>query len=139
MSDESHGLDKIDSNSRQFISEVCRHYEDRERSVDSDCVRPGTSTERDPPRGGRDASPEGRAEQLIREAEANKAKIYGPPGKEAFNSPIPNQFLHSAMVDETYMLVATHLDDNIIKNMKSTWILHGFWLGTKCLMGKRLK
>ena len=51
-------------------------------------------------------TPEEKAEKLIKEAEAAKARIYSTPGKcEEINK----QF-HSVIVDEDYLLVASHVD-----------------------------
>ena len=119
-----------------FITGIRQHYagqQKRRRSADPEMSRGrGSDSEdddrgmahcsKDPgPRYERDdrqtrATPEERAEQLIREAEAGKARIYGTPGKELDLD--HNQFLHSAMVDESYMLVATHLEDTITQRIE---------------------
>ena len=54
--------------------------------------------------------------QRIRETEAAKAALYKLPGESSFQSPIYNfdlsrDYLHSAMVDEDYLLVAAHVDE----------------------------
>ena len=139
ISDEQEGLDRIDSNSRQFIAEIRKHYQGNQRGESSGHSR--EIVDRRPSGSGvrysrrdcdesphveryrrdvsRDVSPEGRAEQMVREAEANKAKVYNTPGKDpelAINDDSP--FIHSAIADESYMLVATHLDEAIIKRIE---------------------
>ena len=52
----------------------------------------------------RQLSPEETAHRLIREAEANKAEGYATPGKQH------KSHLHSVLVDEDYLLVASHVD-----------------------------
>ena len=49
-------------------------------------------------------TPEERADRLVHEAEAAKAKTYVTPGKN------DKQF-HSVMVDDDYLLVAAHVDN----------------------------
>ena len=51
--------------------------------------------------------------ELIREAEAAKAKIYNP-GKVMRGQQIDlsRSFVHSAMVDENYLIVAAHVDEH---------------------------
>ena len=72
----------------------------------------------------RQLSPEEKAELLVREAEASKARILEVPGKDKFvqfnQAVVPNyeidlsnEFVHSAMVDENYQLVASHLEESI--------------------------
>ena len=57
---------------------------------------------------------EERADELVRDAEASKARIYGTPGISPHCFNFNNDFVHSAMVDESYMLVAAHLDESIV-------------------------
>ena len=52
--------------------------------------------------------PEDRSAQILREAEAAKARILPTPGK----------FLHTVMVDETYIVVANHVDDNTVARIQ---------------------
>ena len=54
-------------------------------------------------------TPEEKAEHLIKEAEAAKARIFTTPGKD---SDLNKQF-HSVLVDEDYLLVASHVDSNM--------------------------
>ena len=60
-----------------------------------------------------------RADELICEAEGAKAKIFDVPGNQLINRNLSNEFFKSTMIDESYMLVASHLDqathDKIIK------------------------
>ena len=51
-------------------------------------------------------SAEEKAEQLIKDAEAVKARMYQAPGM--------NQNISNAIIDEEYLLLTSHLDDNII-------------------------
>ena len=57
----------------------------------------------------KNAYPENKTRQLIREAELLRARIHDVPGKD-FNLSFNNEFFRSAMVDETYQLVASHAD-----------------------------
>ena len=59
-------------------------------------------------------SPEERARQIVREAERAKAKIYATKGNQDKFVDINNSFVHSAMVDEEYMVIGGHLDDPTI-------------------------
>ena len=85
-------------------------------------------------------------DQMIRDAEANKVKILRTPGMVDYANPqkwpnyyagqfhqqempmicmpphidINRNFVHSAMVDETYMLVASHLDESIIRKIENS-------------------
>ena len=62
-----------------------------------------------------------RADQMVREAECSKARIHETTGKEWelnkwFQAPctdidLSNEFVHSAMVDESYHLVGSHVDE----------------------------
>ena len=55
---------------------------------------------------------ERRAEELIRQAETQKAKIYDVPGRCLTSSKVDEQkFLHSLYVDANYAMVASHVDD----------------------------
>ena len=89
--------------------------------------------------GGRRLTPpapsmEQRVDGLLREAENKRVTINDVPGEisQTFhfnNSPagqpcysrelvdVQNRFVHSAMVDEEYLIVAAHLDDSIIKRI----------------------
>ena len=64
--------------------------------------------------------PEEQGEKLIKEAEAVKARIFTTPGKqislsqgEEGDANINKQF-HLVMVDEDYLLVASHVDHNTL-------------------------
>ena len=76
--------------------------------------KPGTSTQ---------ITPDQRADQMIKEAEAVKARILDAPGRgyqfndqmygnETEQIDFRNNFVHSVMVDESFLLVASHLDQN---------------------------
>ena len=107
------------NNPSNFISAMRRDYDQRQEQFDSPNRR--TNDRFEEPRGTYAVSgqvrldPEDRAEQLIREAEENKMKIYGTPGKAEID--IENQFVHSAMVDETFTIVASHLEESTIEKI----------------------
>ena len=72
-----------------------------------------------------------KVEAMIRDNEQRKTKMFSTPGKDfqffpsdVHYQPIPfnvnNNYVHSAMVDETYMLVASHLDEAIIKKIENS-------------------
>ena len=72
----------------------------------------------------RQLSPDKKANRLIQESEGCRAKIFDVPGNKnfiQFSQPempryeldLNNEFVHSAMVDENYQLVASHLDESI--------------------------
>ena len=67
-----------------------------------------------------DMNPEQFANDRIKEAELSKARVYEVPGKVAM-VPLPldasNNFVHSAMVDEKFLLVAAHIDENTRKKI----------------------
>ena len=57
-------------------------------------------------------TPEEKAEKLIKETEAAKAHIFTTPGKDKHNAqPEVNKQFHSVIVDEDYLLVASHVDN----------------------------
>ena len=66
---------------------------------------------------------EERANRVIREAEAAKARLYELPGEKSVNEfrrrshplevDFTRQFVHSTMVDEGYSVVAAHLDEGL--------------------------
>ena len=58
-------------------------------------------------------SPKQRGDQLIRDAEVSKARIFDVPGNEIDEFESTNfttQFMRSAMMDENFLLVASHVD-----------------------------
>ena len=60
--------------------------------------------------------PEEKTAQILREAESAKGRILSTPGKN-------RNFLHTAMVDESYIVVASHVDEVTIgKIQKSEYI-----------------
>ena len=60
-------------------------------------------------------TPEEKAEKLIKEAEAAKARMYDTPDKPT-DMHISKQF-HSVMVDEDYLLVASHVDSTTLSKI----------------------
>ena len=141
--DSSDEMEFLEQNSHHamadnFISDMKKHYEEHR----------GGNREDD-----RNRSDQHREEsmdkldQMIRDAEVNKAKILGTPGMVDYADPqkwpnhytgqfpqqqmplicmppphidINRNFVHSAMVDETYMLVASHLDESIIRKIENS-------------------
>ena len=80
------------------------------------------------------AEAERRADQLIREAELSKAQMVDIPGRNKVNNPatpgshqgeintncrldLNSQFVHSAMVDQNFLMVAAHIDENLKKKI----------------------
>ena len=55
-------------------------------------------------------TPEDRAAKIIREAEASRARIFQTPGKDM--NFLTSQFAHSSLVDESFLLVAAHVDES---------------------------
>ena len=55
-------------------------------------------------------TPKQQADKFIREAESAKARILGTQGKTEQTFDLNKKFVHSAMVDEDYLLVASHVD-----------------------------
>ena len=121
----------------QFISEIRRHYEQQQRRKSEperrqsappneqrdyddygyDDEEPHCSWQQG---GGRphQSIAEVKADELIRDAEASKARIYGTPGMYKDQIDVQNEFVHSAMVDESYMLVAAHIDDTTVSRIE---------------------
>ena len=111
-----------------FINTVRRDYETQQarratQSPEPEFVRQEQPMEDDrvtvPDKQRVRMTPEDRAEQLIREAEENKMKMYSTQGNQIEHNVIniKNNFVHSAMVDETYMMVASHLDDVTVQKI----------------------
>ena len=72
-------------------------------------------------------TPKERAEKVIREAEAAKARMIEVTGRKNFYNPnhgvsakvnLENEFVHSAMVDENFLLVAAHVDETLRKKIE---------------------
>ena len=124
MIDQGSSINKALTNN--FITEMKRHYDDN-------CRREVRNVNRTPERYHKDrrdrecegkhrrsadvGGPIDRVDQMIQNAEANRMKIFGTPGRD-HNTLLPidldRDFIHSAMVDETYMLVASHIEDLIL-------------------------
>ena len=111
-----------------FISEQRRCSEDTRRvQINRGKV---TSTEPQPSTSGaarpEELTPEDRAREIIKQAEVAKGRIYQTPGELNFN-PVDNtefgkanydfnickNYVHSAMVDEHYQTVGSHVDEAI--------------------------
>ena len=80
-----------------------------QRKVDE--PRPGTSRENEPSAGDEDEIPEDRMERAIREAEQGKTRIFQTPGRELLD--LQSSYVHSAMVDQDYYVLAAHLDESV--------------------------
>ena len=89
---------------------IQRRTEDTRKSSEP---QPGTSKQSE--------TPEQRADKMVKEAEAIKARILDTPGRNNFidnmntsmgEIDLRNNFVHSVMVDESFLLVASHLDQN---------------------------
>ena len=105
--------------------------ESRRQSFERDQVEPSTSGRKQQPREVSQhrqqvKTAEERANDLVREAEAAKAKIYRPTGRlhgenteyykhDRCNHGISleSNFVHSAMVDENYLIVVGHIDETM--------------------------
>ena len=59
------------------------------------------------------------SELMIREAEASRARMVTTPGKQPREVELLLSFLHSAYVDEEYLVMGSHLDETIIKKIKN--------------------
>ena len=60
--------------------------------------------------------PDNRMRQLIKEVDLSRARVHETPGRNGYfsndlNKDFMNDFIHSAIVDETYQLVASHVDE----------------------------
>ena len=89
------------------VSHLPRHTEDdRRRSQAPDEQRPSTS---------REEVPEERADRMLCEVEQGKSRIYQTPGKGLID--IERQFVHSAMCDEEYYVLAAHLDEGVCEKI----------------------
>ena len=67
----------------------------------------------------RQSPEEDRMDQIIRDAENSKAKIFQTPGNRNYNFDFEKKFVHSSMVDEEYMILAGHVDANIRVKIES--------------------
>ena len=126
-SDEMEYLEHNDSHnvmSDEFIADMKRHYDDNYsefKRQDYDQPMPHSSHQTTLPHDYVDD----RIEKLIQDAEANQSKIYGTPGKslsdnlKGFELDLDKNFVHSAMVDETYMLVASHLGEGLVRKIEN--------------------
>ena len=107
---DAHKINSMNSVTRQRLNQINRRSI-LDQEVDNDGP-PGTSKDTE----GRqlDAeqglSPQERAEQMIRDAENAKARIMTTPGKVQ-QIDITREFVHSVMVDESYSVVAAHVDE----------------------------
>ena len=81
--------------------ELCSRQRSASRPREQTC-------DRRPP----DWEAEQRAEELIKQAEASKARIYEIPGKSG-GIVSPEEYARSMLVDTEYPVVGAHLDDNI--------------------------
>ena len=54
---------------------------------------------------------------MVKDAEKAKAKIFATSGKNLESIDVHNQYVHSAMVDENYLTVGSHIDDALINKI----------------------
>ena len=132
----------------QLISDQRKKFDSQQRpGFVNDGQQPSTSGYRRPrpavqeaAKDGRGRDPEDGARDIIRMAEQSKARVYETPGevplmeidgikKQVFD--IRSDFMHSAMVDEQYTMIGSHLDDNI-----RTKIEKGEYVDFSKLIGK---
>ena len=64
-------------------------------------------------------TPEQRAEQLIREAEASRARIHEVQGRRIQDLDLACDYVHSAMVDESYFLIGANLDATMVRKIQN--------------------
>ena len=60
-----------------------------------------------------------RSEVMIRDAEASRVQVNGTPGKNRTGEAVPLSFLHSAYIDEEYLVMGSHLEEALIKKIKN--------------------
>ena len=102
----------------QFITDVRERYSRGENHMDRE-DQPQLGTSRGQPRWNdmpRDKQyVESKSRKIIHDAEMSKARIHKVEGTSFNNLPfkldLTKDFVHSAMVDETYQLVAAHVDE----------------------------
>ena len=93
--------DEVLNVTEQFIADCAADVE-RRRSIDSHGSKDKEVNRRSVDQ----------AQQLVREAEANKVHMNATPGKVDANS--PNRFrIDAKSVDDNYMVVGTHIDSNL--------------------------
>ena len=68
------------------------------------------SRDKQPQRWWEEMTPEDHAAKIIREVEASQARIFQTPGKDM--NFLTSQFAHSSLVDESFLLVAVHVDES---------------------------
>ena len=132
-SDESHdivltnesrmstSLDNID----KFIAEYRRRSEQLEvRETNESQPRPSTSREgvnrlENSQQAQIPLTADHRAQQMIQQAEASRARIFKAQGElsdkvdsNRFECKLNSELVHSVMVDENYLMVGSHVDDN---------------------------
>ena len=113
----------------QFITGQRKEFEDRRRVVDGNRQIPSTSRAEKLPDNRNDAEllppgPDDMANQMIKQAEATRANIFTTPGESndvailnklvdnipSLSLDANNVFMHSAMVDENYLVLGNHVD-----------------------------
>ena len=113
-------VDMID----QFITEDWRQSENRPQGGETN--RPRNKRRVDESKSMREDDQPGpsrvnnRTDTLVREAENGKVRIYQTPGK---NNQLlsPNIHLHTALVDEDYMILAAHVDEATRQKKGNMW------------------
>ena len=95
--------------------------EERARTRDGPSSSGAARFPSQPPRGPPQPTPEERADSMVREAEAAKVRMLEVAGKGHSNmgacapvtQQLQGQYAHSAMVDESFLLVAAHIDNTL--------------------------
>ena len=116
-----------DRESNRFLDGLISEYRRRSETRDRD---PGPHRQSRPlPTPPRAVEGRDRARQAIREAEAAKARILDVAGNglnmvqpgciEGPGQSLENQFAHSMLVDESYLMVSSHLDQNICDKIRN--------------------
>ena len=131
------------TDSHDMINDFIAEVRERQRTgtYANDGEIPGTSSGhgRNQPQAAQHRfNPEDKAKDLIRNAEMGRARIHETPGKCLDHSDdlskvrgmdLTNNFVHSAMVDESYQLVASHVDE-----LTQEKIIKGDYVDFGCLV-----
>ena len=121
----------LENKIEQFISEQRRRSETDQNGDDAQLSTSGWHDERrSRPRDNEDQrrrpTHNERAEEVVHEAEAARARIFDIQGKKADITYLNDKFgkldettnfMHLAMVDENYLLVAAHLEEGLQKRI----------------------
>ena len=102
-------LEMSESNNAEIVKFIAAiRAQDNQRRGQQHQERAVPSTSRQPPQS-TVVNPRQQAEQMILDAEAAKAKIFDVPGTNE-NNMLTTEFMKSALMDESFLLVASHID-----------------------------